>query len=156
HASGASHRERLGGRVLRAVRQHQVASPVAPRVDLCAGGRGERCQHHTRDENRSDRGSHRDRRDRRSLRQFCMASPVPGVFNELGAESLAACSETEQPAAILRGFPERQESSFCNTTGAAASNSPILEGSLPPASAKSGRPPPPPPTIGASSLTSRP
>src|SRR6185436_8614813 len=35
-------------------------------------------------------------------------------------------------------------------------SSAIFEGSLPPASAKSGRPPPPPPTIGAISLTMRP
>ena len=38
----------------------------------------------------------------------------------------------------------------------AASSSPIFDGSLPPASAKSGRPPPPPPTIGASCLTTWP
>ena len=38
----------------------------------------------------------------------------------------------------------------------AASISPIFDGSLPPASAKSGRPPPPPPTIGASCFTTWP
>src|SRR5688572_18682839 len=42
---------------------------------------------------------------------------------------------------------------FSMTPRLAASISAIFDGSLPPASAKSGRPPPPPPTIGASFLT---
>ena len=42
------------------------------------------------------------------------------------------------------------------TDGTFSSSASIFDGSLPPASAKSGRPPPPPPTIGAISLTMRP
>src|SRR5687768_8640450 len=42
---------------------------------------------------------------------------------------------------------------FSRTVRLAARSSLIFDGSLPPASAKSGRPPPPPPTIGASSFT---
>ena len=52
--------------------------------------------------------------------------------------------------------PRSQLNIFSIIPRAAASISPIFDGSLPPASAKSGRPPPPPPTIGAICFTTWP
>src|SRR5436305_11965171 len=52
-------------------------------------------------------------------------------------------------SADARRFCTRDYRSVPMRSGVFAMSSSILDGSLPPASAKSGRPPPPPPTIGA-------
>src|SRR5687767_14403215 len=71
----------------------------------------------------------------------------------------------DSPACIYRYFVlleifelrgQGVASIFSRTVRLAARSSLIFDGSLPPASAKSGRPPPPPPTIGASSFTNWP
>ncbi len=96
-------------------------------------------------------------RDGRRSTWALLAAGAPGFERRLisrRAEPDAGRGPAGRGATVGRGSkPYNVDSIFSITLPAEASISSIFDGSLPPASAKSGRPPPLPPTIGANCLT---